>query len=355
MKILCIGHATYDFTHQIDEFPKEGLNYKYNIVNKCGGGVISNASYLLGKWNVPNTFAGVIGNDEYGSKIKQEFNSVRVDTRFIETDYNHSTNVSNIYINKINGMKTILESDEDFTMLTKYSYDFIPDIIVTDANDFLAVKSLINTYPEAKSILVANKITEEIIEIAKRVKIIMCSKDFAEGITKMTFDFNNATSISKIYQELRNQFKNDIIINLGEKGAIFVENTEIKFIPGIVVKEKVDGTGGEDIFYGGVLYAMSQDYNMTIAISLANIASGLSSRKLGGRTSIPDFNEVKAYYEQKKGTLTKNNETTPANPIPNPVEAQPVQPTQTPIIPSTTPVVNPIPLENTNNNGPTQL
>ena len=68
MKILCIGHASYDITCPVDEYPVE--NTKYRLMDKvsAGGGPASNAAFLLGKWGIDTLIMlGVINmSKKYG-------------------------------------------------------------------------------------------------------------------------------------------------------------------------------------------------------------------------------------------------------------------------------------------------
>lgn len=71
MKILCIGHASYDITCPVDEYPVE--NTKYRLMDKvsAGGGPASNAAFLLGKWGIDTVIQTVVGSDDFGEKIKK--------------------------------------------------------------------------------------------------------------------------------------------------------------------------------------------------------------------------------------------------------------------------------------------
>lgn len=353
MKILCLGHASYDITSVIDNYPVQNKKNRFITSNKCGGGPVANASYLLGKWNVPNVFAGVVGNDEYGQKIKEEFSKVKIDTRFIETDYNRDTSLSIILVDKL-GNRTNINLRQDALMLTKYNIDFIPDIILTDANDFLATKNLFNKYTEAITILDAGRLTPEILEIARKVKILICSKEFAEDVTKMKFNFDDAKSISNIYQTLKNSFKGNVIVTLEEKGALYNINNQIRLLPGIKT-EVVDPTGAGDIFRGAFVYGLSQGYNIEKSIKIANIASGLSLKKIGGRSSIPEFNIVKEYYESKEGPIVEQTaqNTVPVAPITSQTSTTQNVPSNTTITQDSSVVTslsqssNPVPVPNT--------
>jgi len=103
MKILCIGHSSWDITVPVDEYPIENTKYRYNEKYSAGGGPASNAAYLLGKWGMDTVIASTIGSDDFGTNIKKEFQDIKVNTDYIETSYEKDTSLSFILINKNNG------------------------------------------------------------------------------------------------------------------------------------------------------------------------------------------------------------------------------------------------------------
>ena len=72
MKALCVGHATYDITLPTNKFPVENKKMRIKKQVACGGGPACNASYLLAKWGIDTTFAGIVGDDYYGNNIISE-------------------------------------------------------------------------------------------------------------------------------------------------------------------------------------------------------------------------------------------------------------------------------------------
>ena len=72
MTILSIGRTSYDITCPVEEYPVEGTKYLLNEKIESGGGSAANIAYLLGKWGETSYFAGVIGSDDYGNKIKKD-------------------------------------------------------------------------------------------------------------------------------------------------------------------------------------------------------------------------------------------------------------------------------------------
>ena len=162
IKTLSIGHASYDIYVQVDDFIKEGS--KERFINKigCGGGVASNAAYLLGKWGVSSTFAGVVGNDMFGNRIKQEFQNLGSDTRYIETSFERDTTISFIVVDNKNGNSTTLNVADEYSKLTHFDFDFQPDLILIDGHDPYASKSTIERFPKSLTIMAANRYNQDI-------------------------------------------------------------------------------------------------------------------------------------------------------------------------------------------------
>lgn len=77
MKVLCIGHATYDVVIPVDDYPEENTKNRINNSICCGGGPASNAAYLLGKWGIDTYFAGLVGND-YEARVIKKNSRVRI-------------------------------------------------------------------------------------------------------------------------------------------------------------------------------------------------------------------------------------------------------------------------------------
>ena len=69
MKVICIGHASYDITMPVLSYPVENTKNRVHDRVECGGGPASNAAYLLGKWGIDTCFIGLVGNDLYGKNI----------------------------------------------------------------------------------------------------------------------------------------------------------------------------------------------------------------------------------------------------------------------------------------------
>ena len=205
MKVLCIGHSSWDITVLVDDYPTENVKYRFNEKYAAGGGPAGNAAYLLGKWGIDTVIATSIGSDDYGTKIKKEFQSVNVNTDYVETSYEKDTSFSFILVNKKNGSRTVFNVTSEHLPLKKLTYEFTPDIILTDGHDYATSQNAISKYPHAISVIDAGRPVQEVIELCKYIKYIVCSKEFAETVTGLKMDFNNPQTLVNVYTKLQNK------------------------------------------------------------------------------------------------------------------------------------------------------
>lgn len=301
MKVLCIGHSSWDITVPVDDYPTENVKYRFNEKYAAGGGPAGNAAYLLGKWGVDTVIATSIGSDDYGTKIKKEFQSVNVNTDYVETSYEKDTSFSFILVNKKNGLRTVFNVTSEHLPLKKLTYEFAPDIILTDGHDYATSQNAISKYPHAISVIDAGRPVQEVIELCKYIKYIVCSKEFAESVTGLKMDFNNPQTLVNVYTKLQNKYPNsNIVITLESHGALYQVNNQIKIMPGLKCNV-VDTTGAGDTFHGAFVYGLANNFDMEKVITLANIAAGLSVQKMGSRLAIPALSDVLDYYTKKMG------------------------------------------------------
>ncbi len=300
MTILSIGAASYDITCPVDEYPVEGTKYFLSDKIESGGGTAANVAYLLGRWGEISYFAGVVGSDDYGTKIKKELDQATVKTEFIENSYEVGTPVSIILVNKKKGTRTRFEIvGTTQPQLKKYEYNITPDVIFSDAKEYAATINALNKFPNAISIVDAGRVNKDLLELCKYVKYIVCSKGFAETVSGLKIDYNNSATLVNVYKKLKDKYpNNEIVVTLEEMGALYSVNGEIRIMPGIKT-EVVDPSCSGDIFHGAFAYCLANGFDMEKTITYSNIAAGLSVSKIGGKSSIPSLKEVINYYNKK--------------------------------------------------------
>ena len=289
---MCIGQSAYDITLPMDYYPIE--NKKTRVYGKveCGGGSSSNCAYLLAKWGVNTYFAGVVGNDYYGSKIKEEYDSVGVNTKYLQFSDEFPTTSSYIIANTSIGSRTILTSRDKNIRMNAAEIDDTFDFLLFDGYEKEFSMEVVRKNPNAIKVLDAGSMKEATVELAHVVDYVVCSHDFAEDYSKVKIDYDNINTIIAAYDVLKAEFKHNVIITLEDRGCFtYIDGKGYTLVPSIKVKA-IDSTGAGDIFHGAFVYSLAMGFNLEKALLFSNITGALSVLKIGSRLSVPELESV---------------------------------------------------------------
>ena len=297
MKFVCIGHSTYDITLPVKEYPKE--NVKYRIPNhiECGGGPASNGAYLLAKWGMDTTMVSIIGDDHYGHQILKEYESVGVNTKYVELNPNHRTSSSYIIANTSTGTRTILSSKKQaIRKLSIPVSDIKADVILIDGEHPESAYEIFMNNPDAISVIDAGRLNDETKFLGRKATYVICSKDFAEDFAEEEIDINRIDRLTEIHKKLEEYYETCVIITLEAAGSFTRINGEYQIVPSVKV-HAVDSTGAGDIFHGAYTFYIANNYSLKDAIHYASITSAISVTRIGSRYSIPLLREVLEYED----------------------------------------------------------
>lgn len=297
MKIICIGNAAYDVTLPVNHYPVENKKIRLDAPRvECGGGSASNCAYLLAKWGMETYFAGAVGDDYYGNKIIEEFEKIGVNTKYIEKKKDVSTTSSFIIANTTIGSRTILTDKSKDMVMKKREIDDDFDVILLDGYERDFALEVIKKNPNAIKIIDAGSLRESTVELAKMVDYVVCSNDFAMEFTKKKIDYSDMKTLIEIYDDLKKEFSQNVVITLEDKGC-FTYDDGYKMVPSIKVKS-IDSTGAGDIYHGAFTYCIANGYDIITTMKMSNIAGALSVTRVGGRFSIFTLEEVKEKYDE---------------------------------------------------------
>ncbi len=295
MKVICVGHSTYDTTLPMDQYPTENIKYRIEKHIECGGGPAANGAYLLAKWGMDTAIASIIGNDYYGDQIIKEYQQVGCDTSLLEKRNDHYTSSSYIIANKLNGSRTIITSKDKSIRKLNKSLKIDCDVILIDGEHPESAEELLYYNGKDKiTVMDAGRVNVDTRHLGKMVKYLICSKDFAEKFCNMKLSANDLDGLVKAHQELSSYFNNQVIITLEDKGSFTYIDDGYEIIPSIKVKA-IDSTGAGDIFHGAFTYFISNGYSLRETIKYASITAAISVTRVGARYSIPTLNEVLNY------------------------------------------------------------
>ncbi len=297
-KILCIGHAAYDITYPADSFLKENLKYETESFIECGGGPAANAAVLLSSWGIKTAFAGVIGNDYFGTRLIDEFKNVGTDITLLE-QHNGTTPLSFIIVNTSNGSRTIINKKDkklNFNININTLKNMNPEVLLFDGHEPEASLAAIELFPKAATMLDAGSLRKGTKVLSGKVDYLVASKRFALSESEI----KNLDSSKNQLKCLRHLYtlNGNSIVTLGEKGIIYMENDKVIHLKAFPAKA-VDTTGAGDIFHGAFAYGLLKKMQLREILKLSSITAATSVEKLGGRSSIPSLDIVMKIFESK--------------------------------------------------------
>lgn len=300
MKILCIGESILEVVSAIDGSIVEGQQVRLTENSVCGGGHAGNMACLLAKWGFETYIASMLGADDFGNKIKSDYETSGVKIDYLETSYDKPTGQNIVLLNKTTKNHTVLQLDSN-SNLKKYSFTIEPNVIVADGEEYNATIHAMDKYSNALTFLKISRCSNEILELGKLAKYLIINKQSSEEITKINIDFQDSSTLVNVFNRLQQKFPtSEIIVTLGERGCLYTMNSQIKVMAPIR-SEVVNTYGAGDIFAGAFVYGIVRELGFEKALTFANIASSFSVGKLTSRLSMPTLIEVSNYYDQTFG------------------------------------------------------
>ncbi len=287
MEIIIIGKPAVNVYLPLQEYPKEGEVFHIDNKLESVGNVGATTACLLAKWGVKNHFTGVVGNDAYAEKIRNTFQEYKIDTKYMETNFEKGTVVNYMMLNAKTGIVTKILYNDPLNQLVKYKYDFIPTFAVIDGTDLAGAYALLNNSANCETLFYARFGDRDTITVSKRCTYVVCTQVFAEMMSKETIDGSQESCIN-MYQRLVDVAgKSNYIIILNNHKILYCLDGKVKLVPEMKMNV-ADYSSFDSIFVGALSFALMNKIGLDDAIKFADTAASISLAKVGEVDSIPE-------------------------------------------------------------------
>jgi ribokinase len=101
----------------------------------------------------------------------------------------------------------------------------------------------------------------------------------------------------QLARELIRSGVKQVVMTLGERGALIVTSSSSTHVPAITVSP-VDTTGAGDAFNAGLAVALASGTSLEAAVQFAVVTGGLAVTKEGVIPSLPSRNEIRQFYQE---------------------------------------------------------
>src|SRR5215469_317646 len=115
-------------------------------------------------------------------------------------------------------------------------------------------------------------------------------------------DPDDTSEPEEVARQLIRSGVNQVVMTLGEKGALIVSGTSSTHVPAARMSA-VDTTGAGDAFNAGLATALASGAGLESGVRFAVVAGGLAVTREGVIPSLPQREEVLAYHRQNELTV----------------------------------------------------
>lgn len=293
--VVVIGSLNYDILVQQDRLPEVGETFTGNELMLMPGGKGANQAVQCSRLGLKVSMVGCVGNDIYGNELINSLrdNNVSVDNikkrgsttgigivQILDSGDYCSTIIkgANYLINTEDITDSLFYGQPLVILQSEIPADVVEYIIHVASNHHCRI--ILNNAP-------ARNISESALNLVDYLVVNETEACFMVGNDVSSVDEAHTCAI-----ELNKRVKGQVIITLGEKGAVLSQSNVTQHFPAVFCPDVVDTTGAGDSFIGGIAYSIVNGYSLTDAIPFAAEISTCSIQKYGGQNSFPMLPDV---------------------------------------------------------------
>ncbi|CCZ63450.1 ribokinase [Hungatella hathewayi] len=293
--ILVIGSLNMDLSIDLAKMPVTGETILGRGIAYKTGGKGANQACAAGKLGGRVRMLGCVGQDEFGQKLVKSLSESGVETNYIKESRDLPTGTAVIYVDD-NGDNSIvvipganMACDVEYLKEQDEQFHWCDYVVLQMEIPYEAVWYSVKRAKELGKTVILNPAPAP-AEIPKEVFALV------DYITPNETEIAalNGKSIEDVKEGAENlldQGVGNVLVTLGERGALLVNRNGETFYPARKVTS-VDTTAAGDCFNGAMVAALAEGQNESEAILFANIASSIAVTRKGAQESLPIREEV---------------------------------------------------------------
>ena len=288
MKLIALGHVVLDHLLLLETWPTPDTKLAALRSRECTGGPAARAALTAATLGVETSFAGCVGADAAGERVRADLRTAGVDDEGLLTLAGYATARASIWVEAKSGKRTVVL---DRGALPPYPEEALeglpwgPGLLMLDGKEpagALAARRAreagmelmldlggprADPWPliEAAQVAVVSKAF--VMHALPGMDLLAAARRLAEGGPRLA------------------------VITLGAGGVIACERAGSQayapvgtpfWFPAWNPGKVVDTTGAGDVYHGALAWALLQGWETRRALACAAVAGGLACQQLGG-------------------------------------------------------------------------
>ena len=279
-QVFGLGQCCLDYLGKVSRYPPPDVKCEFFDLAIQGGGPVATALVALSRWGVSCTFAGVLGDDPFGAMIKESLDEEGVDISGILVRKGFDSQFAFIVAESGEGRRTIFWRRPTGSPPGPEEIDYgairRAKVFHTDGIFIEASLAACKAAKEAGVPIVvdAGSLREGMLDLARLSDYFLASQTFAETLVGEDKPLDACRKLAEFGPSV-------VGVTLGPRGYVALDRGKIIQRPAYPV-EAVDTTGCGDVFHGGFVYGLVQDWHIDKSLDFAAWTAAMASLKLGG-------------------------------------------------------------------------
>jgi len=304
-RITVVGSYATGLTLKVKRLPSQGETVLASGYRVDFGGKGSNQAVGCARLGAEVAFIARIGEDDFGEMALRLYREEGIDVAFVRQSSEQSTGVGFILVEAGSGNNCIALDPGANELL---SADDVAQCDSAFKSSALVLTQLEIPVPAAEAALArgrANGATTILnpapvrplpASVLQLVDVLTPNQTEAKVLTGRSPD--DAANPEEVAQDLIRLGVRQVVITLGERGALIVNASSSKHIPAIRLPA-VDTTGAGDAFNAGLAMALASGEALESAVEFAVVTGGMAVTKESVIPSLPRRDEVMQLYRQR--------------------------------------------------------
>ena len=291
-KIMVIGSYIVALVMETKRIPTSGETLMGDNFHSAYGGKGSNQAVQAARLGASVEFVTRVGDDNSGKEFLQLCDAEGISKRYIGIDKKYptatgfiicSSTAQNIISIDIAALKHISHADIDMALNTVKKGDIV--LLQLEVPFELAHYAAIAAH-QKEAIVILNPAPACDLTSYDLSAIDYLTPNETEARICAGFSIDSPVSDEEVGNKLIEMGCNNIIITLGERGALLCEKNGKQHFKAIKLKSTLDSTGAGDAFNAALAKALSEQKSVNEAICFANAVAAYACTRLD---TIPSY------------------------------------------------------------------
>lgn len=281
-----------DLVVTTDKRPQAGETVIGQTFQTVPGGKGANQAVAAARLGGRVEMVGCIGSDEFGQRIRQNFDLNGVGTSHLRTIDNEVTGTAHIVLAEGDNSIVVVQSANKHVRFTETELEQLLDeetFVLLQLEIPIATVEQVSAYCRPRNISV----------LLNPAPSQALTETLLENVTYVTPNEHECRDLfgDVSLEDVLRRYPNKLIVTEGVNGVRFFDGETIQHVPAIKA-DVVDTTGAGDTFNGALVAALMEGSELREAVRFAVVASGLSVEGFGAQGGMPNRDDVMKRLER---------------------------------------------------------